>query len=227
MKLPSAEYHLFLCRIGASVSVLRKYRCGVERRQQGRGEGGKRSEEGRHGGGEGEKRSEEGRHGGGGGGRGQNEGDGLEERTVVEVLVRDGGSSQCAHYLQPCVAVLGPVEAGKSTLLGVLTDGQLDNGRGQARLNLLRHRHELLSGHTSSISHGFLGFTQEGEVVNYANCGSIQEICEASSKLVTLIDLAGHKKYLKTTVFGLTAYQPEMAMLVVGTNTKIGVCVFA
>jgi GTPase len=144
-------------------------------------------------------------------------------REVVEVVVQEGGgSSQCAHYLEPCVAVLGPVEAGKSTLLGVLMDGQLDNGRGQARLNLLRHRHELVSGRTSSISRGFLGFTKAGEVVNYENCGSIQEICEASSKLVTLIDLAGHRKYLKTTVFGLTAYEPQLAMLVVGTDTKIG-----
>ena len=62
------------------------------------------------------------------------------------------------------MAVLGPVEAGKSTLLGVLMDGQLDNGRGQARLNLLRHRHELVSGRTSSISHGFLGFDKAGRV---------------------------------------------------------------
>jgi GTPase len=100
-------------------------------------------------------------------------------------------------------------------------DGQLDNGRGQARLNLLRHRHELVSGRTSSISHGFLGFDKAGEVVNYETCGSIQEICEVSVKLVTLIDLAGHRKYLKTTVFGLTAYQPELAMLVVGTDTQI------
>lgn len=145
------------------------------------------------------------------------------EKEVVEVMVQEGrGSSQCAHYLEPCVAVLGPVEAGKSTLLGVLMDGQLDNGRGQARLNLLRHRHELVSGRTSSISHGFLGFNKEGEVVNYENCGSIQEICEASVELLTLIDLAGHRKYLKTTVFGLTAYQPDLAMLVVGADTQIG-----
>ena len=142
---------------------------------------------------------------------------------MVEVIVQEGGgSSQCAQYPEPCVAVLGPVEAGKSTLLGVLMDGQLDNGRGQARLNMLRHRHELLSGRTSSISHGFLGFDKAGGVVNYDSCGSIQEICEASAKLVTLIDLAGHRKYLKTTVFGLTAYQPEVAMLVVGTDTQIG-----
>lgn len=62
------------------------------------------------------------------------------------------------------LAVLGNVDAGKSTLLGVLTQGELDNGRGQARLNLFRHLHEIQSGRTSSISHEILGFNGKGEV---------------------------------------------------------------
>ena len=143
-------------------------------------------------------------------------------RVVLELLVRTLATSSQSPCMEPSIAVLGPVDAGKSTLLGVLTDGQMDNGRGLARLNLLRHRHELLSGRTSSINHGFLGFDEEGRVVNYETCESIQEICRASHRVVTFIDLAGHEKYLKTTVFGLTAYDPELAMLVVGANTKIG-----
>ena len=50
------------------------------------------------------------------------------------------------------VAVCGPVDAGKSSLIGVLTSGQLDNGRGNARLKVLRHPHEQDSGRTSNIS---------------------------------------------------------------------------
>lgn len=53
---------------------------------------------------------------------------------------------------------MGSADAGKSTLLGVLTQGQLDNGRGKARLNMFRHLHEVQSGRTSSISHEILGF---------------------------------------------------------------------
>jgi len=34
-------------------------------------------------------------------------------------------------------------------------------------------------------------------------------------QVVTFIDLAGHEKYLKTTVFGLTGCAPEFAMLMV------------
>ncbi len=40
--------------------------------------------------------------------------------------------------------------------------------------------------------------------------------------MITFIDLAGHYKYLKTTIFGLTSYCPDFAMLVVGANTGIG-----
>ena len=58
------------------------------------------------------------------------------------------------------------MDAGKSTLLGVLTQGELDNGRGKARLNLFRHLHEIQSGRTSSISHGILGFKSDGKVIN-------------------------------------------------------------
>lgn len=62
------------------------------------------------------------------------------------------------------MAVLGNVDSGKSTLLGVLTQGELDNGRGRARLNLFRHLHEIQSGRTSSISFEILGFNSKGEV---------------------------------------------------------------
>lgn len=60
------------------------------------------------------------------------------------------------------------------------------------------------------------------QVVNYSTCVSAEEICENSSKLVTFIDLAGHQKYMKTTVFGLTAHCPDFAMLVVGANSGVG-----
>lgn len=59
---------------------------------------------------------------------------------------------------------MGNVDAGKSTLLGVLTHGELDNGRGFARQKLFRHKHEMESGRTSSVGNDILGFDQEGQV---------------------------------------------------------------
>ena len=33
--------------------------------------------------------------------------------------------------------------------------------------------------------------------------------------MITFIDLAGHEKYLKTTVFGMTGHAPDFGMLMV------------
>lgn len=57
---------------------------------------------------------------------------------------------------------MGNVDAGKSTLLGVLTHGELDNGRGHARQRLFRHKHEMESGRTSSVGNDILGFDSLG-----------------------------------------------------------------
>ncbi|XP_055878486.1 GTP-binding protein 2-like [Biomphalaria glabrata] len=142
-----------------------------------------------------------------------------ERKRAMEVLVRKVPDDQ--QFIDLKLAVLGNVDVGKSTILGVLTQGELDNGRGRARLNLFRHLHEIQTGRTSSISYEILGFDGNGQVVNYSACRSIEEICERSSKLITLIDLAGHHKYLKTTIFGLTGNCPDFAMLVVSANTGI------
>ena len=73
------------------------------------------------------------------------------------------------------------------------------------------------SGRTSSISHEIMGFTSKGEICNYSSTHKIDwtEVCQASSKVVTFIDLCGHEKYLKTTVFGLTGCSPDFVMLMV------------
>ncbi|KOX81000.1 GTP-binding protein 2 [Melipona quadrifasciata] len=140
-----------------------------------------------------------------------------EERQVAEVLVKKlrKGDREDQDIVDLRLAVTGAQDAGKSTLLGVLTQGELDNGRGRARLNMLRHLHEIKTGRTSSISHEIIGFDSEGHVLNYAEMATAEEICEHASKVVTFIDLAGHRKYLRTTVLGLTGYSPHHVMLVV------------
>uniref|UniRef100_H2ZNL5 Tr-type G domain-containing protein n=1 Tax=Ciona savignyi TaxID=51511 RepID=H2ZNL5_CIOSA len=142
-----------------------------------------------------------------------------ERKRVSEVLVRRVPDDQ--QFLDIRVSVLGNADAGKSTLLGVLTQGQLDNGRGQARLNLFRHLHEIQTGRTSSISHEILGFDSKGNVINYSELQTSESICSASSKIITFIDLAGHHKYLRTTIFGLTSHHPDFAMLVVAANRGV------
>ncbi|XP_060537431.1 GTP-binding protein 2 isoform X1 [Cylas formicarius] len=139
-------------------------------------------------------------------------------RSVAEVLVRKIPDDQ--NNIEIRVAVLGNADAGKSTLLGVLTQGNLDNGRGKARLNMFRHLHEIQSGRTSSISHEILGFNSQGEPINYSSSELItaEEICDRSTKLITFLDLAGHKKYIRTTIQGLSGYSPHHAMLVISST---------
>jgi len=58
-------------------------------------------------------------------------------------------------------------------------------------------------------------------VVNYSELLRSEEVCERSSKLVTFMDLAGHRKYLKTTVAGLSGYVPHYVMMVVSSSAGI------
>jgi GTPase len=50
-------------------------------------------------------------------------------------------------------------------MLGVLVKGDLDDGRGKARVNLFRHKHEIESGRTSSVGMEIMGFDGSGNVI--------------------------------------------------------------
>tara|TARA_B110000208_G_C11798906_1_gene440936 strand:- start:5774 stop:6976 length:1203 start_codon:yes stop_codon:yes gene_type:complete len=98
------------------------------------------------------------------------------------------------------IAIAGNVDSGKSTLIGVLTNNKLDNGRGLARNLILRNKHEKETGRTSTIS------------LNYIR---------GKDKIYTLVDLAGHEKYLKTTMYGLTGMFIDYGIIVIGSNMGI------
>jgi len=98
------------------------------------------------------------------------------------------------------IASIGNVDSGKSTTISVLSKNIMDNGKGDARKNLLKHPHEKTSGRTSSISHSFI---------------------RRAKDIFTFIDLAGHEKYLKTTVSGLNGYFIDYGMVVIGADRGI------
>lgn len=122
------------------------------------------------------------------------------------------------------IAVVGNVDAGKSTLLGVLVKGGLDDGRGKMRVNLFRHKHEIESGRTSSVGMEIMGFDTKGEVVVSGVPGrklSWEEIGKRSAKVISFTDLAGHERYLRTTVFGLLSSEPNYCLLMVAANNGL------
>lgn len=119
--------------------------------------------------------------------------------------------------------MIGNVDAGKSTLVSVLTKGIADDGNGGARVRVLNYLHEQQSGRTSSIGQEIMGFTKEGKQViperfNQNKNKYWREVVAQSYKIVALVDLCGHEKYLKTTINGLTGLTPDFGCVVVGAN---------
>ncbi|KAI8323689.1 P-loop containing nucleoside triphosphate hydrolase protein [Martensiomyces pterosporus] len=144
-------------------------------------------------------------------------------RRVYYLIRRKPASVE--EMLEVRVAVAGNVDAGKSTMLGVLTQGQLDDGRGKARVALFRHKHEVESGRTSSVGMEILGFdTVSGDPIRHTDAHrkvGWDTVCTHSSKLISFLDLAGHEKYLKTTVFGMAGGSPDFVMLMVAANAGL------
>ncbi|KAI3388982.1 hypothetical protein SNEBB_006639 [Seison nebaliae] len=147
------------------------------------------------------------------------------EKTEYQLPLLIRKRMKTDDFFEVRIGVVGNVDAGKSTMLGVLTHCVLDDGRGLARQCLFRHKHEIETGRTSSVGYDILGYSSTGCIVNriieQQSTHDWNYICKNSSKIITFIDLAGHEKYLKTTVFGLTSHQPDYCMLMIGANSGI------
>jgi GTPase len=140
-----------------------------------------------------------------------------------KLLIRQAPATP-EEVIETRIAVVGNVDAGKSTLLGVLVKGNLDDGRGKARVNLFRHKHEIESGRTSSVGMEIMGFDTHGDIVSSNVPGrklTWSEIGTRSAKVISFTDLAGHERYLRTTVFGLLSSSPNYCLLMVAANNGL------
>jgi GTPase len=114
------------------------------------------------------------------------------------------------------VTLTGPTTSGKSTLLGTLSTGTLDNGRGMSRLSLLKHQHEVASGITSSVAQELIGY-KDGDIFNYSS-GNIESWvdihdCSENGRLIFVSDSAGHPRYRRTILRGLVGWAPHWSVL--------------
>lgn len=96
------------------------------------------------------------------------------------------------------ISFSGAVDSGKSTLISVLKNNILDDGKGSARTKIVKHDHELRSGRTS--------------------CVSYNTKCYKNNNIFTFIDLAGHEKYLKNTMYGLNLNLHCMFLIISANN---------
>ncbi|KAK0731845.1 hypothetical protein B0H67DRAFT_478663 [Lasiosphaeris hirsuta] len=120
------------------------------------------------------------------------------------------------------VTLTGPTTSGKSTILGTLSTGTLDNGRGKSRLSLLKHLHEVTSGVTSSVTQELIGYN-EGEIVNYDHRGveswiDIHDFTK-TGRLVYLLDSAGHPRYRRTILRGIVGWAPHWTLLCIAADS--------
>ena len=98
------------------------------------------------------------------------------------------------------IAAIGNVDSAKSTTISVIANNCLDDGKGSARSLILKHPHEKDSGRTSSIT---------------------QHYIKTDDTIIGFVDLAGHEKYLKTTISGLNGYFIDYAMVTIGVDRGI------
>ena len=176
---------------------------------------------------------------------------GLREPRIITGSL-DGGSSArstdllVAHGTAPeksesqteqlRISLTGSSTSGKSSLLGTLSTSTLDNGRGKSRLSLLKHRHEIVSGISSSVTPELIGYHDVStshesmgsstNVINYAsgNVSSWNDIHSASEpgRLVFLTDSAGHQRYCRTIVRGLVSWAPHWTICCIAADAEEG-----
>lgn len=157
-------------------------------------------------------------------------GETLKTENIFSSLMKDADkdmkSDEIPGYLKEIrLAVIGNVDSGKSTLVGCLTKGIKDDGRGFARKFVFNYQHETESGRTSSIAEEIMGF-KNGKMVSSGRANekknvSWKEITSQSDHVITLLDLCGHEKYLKTTMYGISALLPHYAIILIGTNMGV------
>lgn len=97
--------------------------------------------------------------------------------------------------------VLGNVNASKTSFVGVLTKNVLDDGNGYARSLVTKIKHEQETGRTSTHSFHYI---------------------IKGNEITTLVDLCGHEKYLKTTMFGVMGLFCDYGIVMIGAER--GVC---
>ena len=145
------------------------------------------------------------------------------EGLIAEMYIKKQEESYI-NKIEITIGVLGEEGTGKSTLIGVLINGKLDNGKGLARTNVFRHKHEILCGKTSSFSHQILGFDEKGELTNYGDLiqPSLSQIVSKSTKIINFYDMAGSAKtFNRTTISTLSNEYLDYLLFVISAIDPI------
>ena len=145
------------------------------------------------------------------------------EGLIAEMYIKKQEENLLSK-IEITMGVLGEEGTGKSTIIGVLINGYLDDGKGLARQNVFRHKHEILCGKTSSFSHQILGFDEEGKLTNYGDLlrPSKSQIVSKSTKIINFYDMAGgNKTFNRTTLSTLSNEYLDYLLFVISAKEPI------
>ncbi len=136
---------------------------------------------------------------------------------IARVFIGKKGLSKKDHML---VGVAGHVDHGKSTLIGTLTTGSLDNGSGRTRIFLDLQKHEIERGLSADLSFAIYGFCDREpvRVKNPLNKKEKAKAVEDCDKLICFVDTVGHEPWLRTTIRGIVGQKLDYGLVTVAAD---------
>lgn len=137
--------------------------------------------------------------------------------SVAKVRI---GKSQIDKKDHLLVGVAGHVDHGKSTLVGTLTTGSLDNGSGRTRIFLDVQKHEIERGLSADLSFAVYGFcnNQPVRLKNPLKRNEKSKLVEECDKVVSFVDTVGHEPWLRTTIRGIVGQKLSYGLLTIAAD---------
>ena len=81
------------------------------------------------------------------------------------------------------------------------------------------HKHEMMSGTTMTKSHHVIGFDSEGQLYSHNSMMSSETWLDNANKLLSFIDVGGHKKAQKQLVSSLCSFFPEYGLWILSAKS--------
>ncbi len=137
--------------------------------------------------------------------------------SVAKVKIGKSPKNKKKHLL---VGVAGHVDHGKSTLVGTLTTGTLDNGSGQSRIFLDVQKHEIERGLSADLSFAVYGFCKDQamRVNNPLKKKEKSNLVEKCDKVISFVDTVGHEPWLRTTIRGIVGQKLNYGLLTIAAD---------
>lgn len=122
------------------------------------------------------------------------------------------------------IGTAGHVDHGKSTLVGTLVSGILDDGNGRTRSYLDTQKHEIERGLSADLSFAVYGFDSNGAPLKLKNPLNKEEkawVVKNAAKIVSFVDTVGHEPWLRTTIRGIVGQKLDYGILTIACDDGI------